>query len=255
MKEASKPWLASSPIHAMAMSPDRKQIAAGTAKGVQIWDVATGKVIRHLEIPGEVRAVAYTADGKTLVGGGDIIRFWTVDKGVAIGDLKASQPVRALAFSADGQTLFSGHEGEQIIRRWDVAARRPVAEPEGQSGTMGLLAFSRDAKQLITFTRGDGFRVWDVATGKLARATKEEDPEILLGLMASTGRSTPLLGTDGFATTINLMVGEISRLDQIPAIAAAAPFCVRRRHGRATRGAAQQPSELEEELHPATWNG
>lgn len=215
-RERGKPWQARLPIHATAFSPDGKQIAAGTAKGLEIWDVATATVSRRLETPGAARAVAYTPDGKTLAGGGEVIRFWAVDTGRPAGELPTSQPVRALAFSADGLTLFSGHEREHKIRRWDAAARRPVAEPEGLNGVPRLLAFSRDGKQLITFGPSDGFRAWGLADGKPAPAVKEDDPELFLGLTASTGRSAPLLGADSFAATISLMLGEVYRLDQIP---------------------------------------
>lgn len=217
-KEQGKPWQASSPIHAAALSPDRKQIAVGTAKGLQIWDAAASKVKHHMEIPGGVRAAAYSPDGKTLVSGGTSLRFWTAATGKPIAELKASQPVRALAFAVDGLTLFSGHEGEQKIRRWDVATRRSVAEPEGQSGFLRLLAFSRDGKHLITFAIGDNFRVWDLASGKLAPTPKEDDSELSLGLLASTGRSAPLVGIDGFAASLSRMAGEVSRIDQIPGL-------------------------------------
>src|SRR5262249_48138550 len=55
------------PGKAVALSADGKLLAVG-GTGVRLWEVATGKLLRHLVPAGdEVQAVALSPDGKTVV--------------------------------------------------------------------------------------------------------------------------------------------------------------------------------------------
>jgi WD40 repeat protein len=71
--------------------------------------------------------------------------------------------VSSVAFSPDGDLLASA--GNDGIRMWDSATRRPVAGPfSGQAGTVGDVAFSPDG-HLLASADFDGVRFWDPTTG------------------------------------------------------------------------------------------
>jgi WD40 repeat protein len=77
--------------------------------------------------------------------------------------------VTALAFSPDGSLLASGgHYGDARgeVRVWDLAAGRPVFVLSPSPQAVYSLAFSRDARTLMTGEPDATVGLWDVATGR-----------------------------------------------------------------------------------------
>jgi RNA polymerase sigma factor (sigma-70 family) len=160
----------------IAWSPDGKTLAASEyddkryVASIRLWDVATGKEQRRIEGQrGLIESLTFTADGKTLISGGQdsVIRLWETatgkelppagglrtsvswlalspngkmlaypDKDIRLRDLDPEREVGTLPgypgeadFSADGVTL-AGHDGRSAFMLWDVADRRQVCKLE-----------------------------------------------------------------------------------------------------------------------------
>jgi len=59
-------------VHAVAFSPDAKQLAFSSFDVVRIWNVATNTILHVLEgHSNSVRALAYSPDGKLLASGSE----------------------------------------------------------------------------------------------------------------------------------------------------------------------------------------
>jgi hypothetical protein len=120
---------------AVAVSPDGRflllaagpssEMGAGRPVGVPsvvcLWDVAAKKKVADLpEHAGEVRALAFSPDGKFAVAAGydRVIRFWDIAASAAAGELDWHVgAVNALAFSPDGQWLASA-SADGLVRLW-----------------------------------------------------------------------------------------------------------------------------------------
>ncbi|MEF9906124.1 nSTAND1 domain-containing NTPase [Streptomyces sp. P9-A2] len=62
-----------------AFSPDGRTLAANSARGVQLWDLATSQVRTTLPTR-SLAAVAFSPDGRTLaIGAGSSVELWNVD--------------------------------------------------------------------------------------------------------------------------------------------------------------------------------
>lgn len=179
------------PLFCVASSADGKLLAAGTRGLVLVCEMATGNLRQRLAtpVPG-VRSVAFSPDGKLLAGGGGrVLRLWRTATGKILGDLSpVDHLVSAVAFSGDSSRLFSGHQGEQVVRCWDVATLRPTVPLDGHAAPVSALAFTPDGKHIVSATLEPVFRSWDARSGKpWAGRTEDRQRLASYGLASAAG--------------------------------------------------------------------
>jgi len=153
----------------LAFAPDGETLARAGWKTVQVWNAKTGEPIRTLyPTKGTIFAVAFTPDGRTLVGGGAIptvdenhpvglVTLWNVTTGQIAHTLEGHRGVaHAVAIAPDGKTVASGGDGpsrdfpaRSEVRLWDIATGRLLWTVEGEMGVVRGLAFAPDGKTLV----------------------------------------------------------------------------------------------------------
>ncbi len=147
-------------------SPDGQILACGgkTTPEVTLWNAATGEVLH--KIPGSVDRLAFSPDGKTLLGGGLSTRLWNV----ASGEERRAVPEEAgfmVGMLPDGKTVvtLAGQHSESCeVRFWDSenGARRLTIPAPG----LNYAVLSPDGARLAT-TGWWSVKVWDTTTGQL----------------------------------------------------------------------------------------
>jgi RNA polymerase sigma factor (sigma-70 family) len=179
---------------ALAYSPDGRTLATtGTEMVVRVWDAATGReAIPQSGHRSEINLIAVSpADGTIFTAGQDgTIREWEIASGRARGVFAAfSSSISAMAFAPDGKALLVG-QGLGVVTLWDVATRRKVRQfapsSNEEGGYVWHLAFAPDGK-----TVASGWKVWDVATGRVLAAFPDRDPRKDLPAKFSTIFYTP----------------------------------------------------------------
>src|SRR5262249_37907262 len=125
------------------------------------WETATGKELATRQVAQPYshggRLVAFTPDGKGLVGKGDkSIHLWDLATGKLLREFKwPAERLRYVALSPDGKTLAaSGYTTSFKVGRsvllWDVATGKPLpAIGEHEEGVY-CVAFAQDGKTLLT---------------------------------------------------------------------------------------------------------
>jgi WD40 repeat protein len=116
---------------------------------------------------GELRAIAYSPDGRTLasVSADNTIRLWDPSRRTPAQVLSGHPGgVSSAVFSPDGRTLASGGGQDTRIVLWDVASRAQVSALTGPPGGTRALAFSPDGRTLAVAGGEGTIGVLDVAS-------------------------------------------------------------------------------------------
>jgi uncharacterized protein with WD repeat/mono/diheme cytochrome c family protein len=169
-----KPRTAVKPlIGSLAYRPDGKLLALGTFKEVRLVDPETGKMVATL--PGEaedVRAVAFSPDGKLLAAAGGLparsgeIKIWDVEKRTALRTITGhTDCIYAVEFAPDGKSVATASY-DKLIKLWDVASGKEIRTLKDHIDAVYALAFTPDGKRLLSASADRGVKVWDVASGE-----------------------------------------------------------------------------------------
>mgnify|MGYP001806810045 CR=1 FL=1 len=126
--------------------------------------------------PMPVTSVAFSPDGKQLVGGGSegVVRVWETASGGEVRGLRGHTGwVTSVQFSADGKAVLSCGV-DAAAKVFDLP--RGEAAATGHSAQVNCVAVSRDGKYVATGSGDMTVKVWDLATGReVATLTGEMD--------------------------------------------------------------------------------
>lgn len=136
-------------VTTVAMHPSGSEVAAGGILSplVSIWDVETGRLIRHIKgLKGSTQALAYSSDGQSL----------------AVG--------RGMITSADTSVFLFQSGTDTILQR---LVPPPIATGFASKGVgmVESLQYSPDSQFLAVTFRGGGIGIYEVATGRLIKRT------------------------------------------------------------------------------------
>jgi WD40 repeat protein/serine/threonine protein kinase len=158
-------------IHKLALSHDGKTLAVVGEESLRLWDLSGPEPEKRFESRGEMRAIAFTPDGKVLAWGeradvhlGDLSKRKPVEKPVLKGHQKR---VEAVAVSPDGHTLASGGQ-DNTVRLWNLTQKEPESRvirlppPTQPDEHVEALFFLPDRQRLLV-KRGRTGKVLDVA--------------------------------------------------------------------------------------------
>jgi WD40 repeat protein len=194
----------SSGINSVAFSSDGKLVVvAAEDHTAKILEAASGNSVRVLEGHADVveRAV-FSPDGKTiltLVGGSDrTVHLWNIETGKQVFSVPAGAGASSIFFLPDGlafyanDNLYNASDGQRIQDR-NMGGGTLAISPDGSTYLSGFnltaelhsanggqlvrsfsghtdsvvsAAFSADGKWLVTGSKDNTARVWEVATGK-----------------------------------------------------------------------------------------
>lgn len=209
-------------VHALAFSPDGKDLAAGGGSpaesgAVEIISWAERKVLLTLKGHKDViHDVAWLAGGKLLASASAdrTVRIWDAATGKPLHTLSGhSGPVLALAVSPDGKLLCSGG-ADQTIRVWDTATWKPLRSLNNHLGPVHRLAFrpgiDAETPAYLASAGGDStVRVWQPGIGRLVRIIRHPSAALTL-VWSRDGSKLCSGGADGI---LRVLDGDSDRVE------------------------------------------
>jgi WD40 repeat protein len=155
------------PLTGVAIQPGSGVAAAGCVDGsIRLFEPSLDKEKSALKgHTGEVRCVAFNADGKRLASGGvdGTVRVWDPATGKELHVFKGhAHVVLTVAFAPDGRTLASG-SADGVVRLWNVEGGKELATLPARKGVpmAHAVAFSPDGATLAAAVDRE-VRRWDV---------------------------------------------------------------------------------------------
>jgi WD40 repeat protein len=161
----------------VAFSPDSKILAVTFSDeegcGVLLREVATGKIIRKLDVPGNVKLgpIVFSPDAKLVaIAGEREIFVLESDRDKGFGRFIKNDGAWLCAFLPDNKTLViaggGASDNQYPIRLLNLESGRETAQLLGSKGPVRDLRISPDGKQLTSYD-GKSICTWDLPTGQL----------------------------------------------------------------------------------------
>jgi RNA polymerase sigma factor (sigma-70 family) len=161
-------------ISVAAFSADGRQLAAGDAEGVNVWDSATGRRVWHFTLPDpwSPHVMRFLDGGSRLaVGSSD----WRKEAAVAVYDLTSGKVVDRTPFrgknqtfigdiTPDGSRVLVNAQGDKVYL-WDRKAGKEVWSVPTPDSSFAL-PFTADLKR-VALARTFGATLRDSATGEV----------------------------------------------------------------------------------------
>jgi WD40 repeat protein len=142
----------------LTFSPDGQRLATSRIGYINIWDLATQKLL--IQAKGD--NVAFRPNGQVLflTRGANELKLTDA----ATGEVIRTLPGIALAFSQDGQHLVTTVDQKQV-QIWDVALGKELFRFDS-TGQGRHAAFNPDGSRLATAGNDNVVKVWDTARGQ-----------------------------------------------------------------------------------------
>jgi WD40 repeat protein len=204
-----------SPIESVAFSPDGRSLLLGSADGTaRWWNLVTGQethrlVVRDRELLSEVRAVAFSDDGHTVMTsdiGGSLL--WNVPLDRASGHID-SPTVISTALSKDGSLLLiSSADGN--VRLWNWANKQELHQISKPRPGFPIAVAFHNARQVLIGNDDGSVGIWNLEKKELVCSLRGLTKPVTSVAFSPNGDKAAGGGVDGI-----IMVWNVSTCEQV----------------------------------------
>jgi serine/threonine protein kinase/WD40 repeat protein len=161
-------------VYALAFRPDGMTLASASEGRINLWDVATGRLLLGLDVGYMTLGLAFSPSGDRLAAGSsrgftpDGAHVWKLEDHRGIETLRGLLgPVEKVLISADGRLVAALSDDWQVAI-WDRSTGRLLHlldPPRGSFADNAALAFDPEGRRFANASGHEAI-LWDIATGK-----------------------------------------------------------------------------------------
>jgi WD40 repeat protein len=150
-------------IHAVAVDPTNRFIAAGSDDAIQVWDMQTKVLVWSKKLTGVADAVTFSSDSKILaVGISDTVDLYETRSFELVGALQCLSQVNCMAMANNKPLLCVGClRGFEL---WDLASNKLLDQRSPNGSGVQSVEFSGDDNFVVVSTYSDGPAIYDIAS-------------------------------------------------------------------------------------------
>jgi WD40 repeat protein len=179
-------------------SPDGKHVIIlhhPAVAYVEIWDAATGRIVRTLGRPTWYKYGQYPDPKSNRVVYKRNDRVVYVHEGQDTGHTAF---ISHAAYSRDGRRIITT-SWDRTARLWDSATGKQLLVLRGHIMSVQHAAFSADGKRIVTASDDETARVWDAETGAEIFTLAGHTAAVLTAVFSPDGKSVATGSADGTA--------------------------------------------------------
>jgi WD40 repeat protein len=155
----------------LGFSRDGRWLAVAGLNTVQIWDLASRKILRELNaremFAGASEGLLFSPTGDMLATSGpNAVQIWDVATGRSLALLQGHRHNPKMSFSPDGSRMATS--GGRLVKLWDVRTGQealtlplPQIYPEERAPHVVALAYTADGQRLRAALRDGSVVEWD----------------------------------------------------------------------------------------------
>jgi WD40 repeat protein len=146
-------------------SPDEAQLALGSPEGIEVIEVATGKVVARLKT-NQPEQSAFSADGRRLAFGNPnekTVNIWSPANQNPVTTLNLPAEPSTFAWSDDDQMLAVGC-ADYSIQVFHVSDYQRIGSLQGHRQAVSKIAFNHRGDMLVSNSIDRTLRLWDLRT-------------------------------------------------------------------------------------------
>lgn len=169
--------------------------ASGGEGGLWLWDGASGRRLRKIDVPAEAYAVAFSADSA-------VVGVCCTDRTTRLFEAATGRPVARhdwaygqIAFDPAG-TAYATADGEGTIRVFAAPGGREIRSFFGHEGGTTGLAFCPAGRRLVSCGNDGRLRLWNLAAGRQIRECEGHAGAVAEVAFSPDGRTVVSGGVD-----------------------------------------------------------
>ncbi len=162
-------------IYDLAFTPSGKSIVAGCEQGFFVWGLPFNE--RWVVSSGNIFSVAVSPNGRFVAVGGQQLELWSLATSRLIVSLPSPAPGTRVEFSADGRTLLAVVHGKAVAG-WAVSDTPERRVFDGHTLGVPAVAFKPDGSRLVSVSKDLTVQVWNTGTGRVLEPSIGHGAEI-----------------------------------------------------------------------------